>query len=82
MKEIKTFTINNKEIKTIIIDEFEDWKNDNVFIVYHDNRIKKIVEHKGEIKRYTTLMFECFNPEYDKQLGIIPFYEIAPSFKD
>ena len=82
MEEIRTFTINGKEIKAIVISEIEDWKNDIVFTIYHNNSIKQIIESRGEIIRYTSLMPECYCIDADRQLGIIPFYEIAPSFKD
>ena len=30
MEEIRTFTINGKEIKAIVLDKIEDWKNENL----------------------------------------------------
>lgn len=68
MEEIRTFTINGKEIKAIVLDKIEDWKNDMVFIIYHDNSIKRCIEHRGEIKKCITLMIGCYNPKYNKQL--------------
>ena len=81
MEYIKTFSYKGKDIKAIVLDEIEDWKNEHVFIVYHNTKIKKIVVDRNIVKKVSTIMYDAMNPEFDKKLGIIPNYEIAPNYE-